>query len=142
MTRVPEWEIRLQSFLLRANGQRFGYGRLDCCLFVCDAILAMTGIDVAKAFRNRYSSRREALHAIKEETGSASILAIASAVTSAFGMPAIAPSRASRGDVVLLRRSHDHSLGLVDLNGRDILVPVRQGIWRLPMSQAVRAWRV
>jgi hypothetical protein len=47
----------LSDGLLEHQSDSFSYGRWDCCLFVCDAIRVMTGIDLAADYRGAYSSR-------------------------------------------------------------------------------------
>ena len=59
VTRKPDWQALLDAFLAEHQFDSFQYGRWDCCLFVCDAILAMTGVDPAAAYRGTYSSRAE-----------------------------------------------------------------------------------
>ena len=49
MTRKPDWQALLDAFLAEHQFDSFQYGRWDCCLFVCDAIQAMTGVDPAAA---------------------------------------------------------------------------------------------
>jgi hypothetical protein len=120
----------------------FRYGRWDCCLFVCDAIRVMTGVDPAADFRGAYSSRTGARHALLAHVGSASVQAVVEAVTAKYGMQETSVLHARRGDVALIKRSRDHSLGLVALNGRDIALASSTGLWTIPVSAAVRAWHV
>jgi hypothetical protein len=142
MQRRSDWQRVLDEFL-RANQNRpFEYGKWDCCLFVCDAIAAMTGVDLATAYRGKYSTRTGALHSIGERLGTASILAVAENAAAAHHMPEVPVLHAHRGDMVLVARGRDYSLGLVALNGRDVIVTSKRGLWRLPLSHAVRAWQV
>ena len=120
----------------------FEYGKWDCCLFVTDAITEMTGIDLATSYRGEYSTRKGALRAIREQLGTASIQAVAADSAAKHHMPEIPVPHAHRGDMVLIARGRDYSLGLVALNGRDVVVASKGGLWRLPLSLAVRAWRV
>ena len=142
MQRRSDWQWGLDEFL-RVNRYRpFEYGKWDCCLFVCDAIVEMTGIDLAAPYRSKYSTRAGALHAIREHLGTASIKAVAENAAATHHMPEVPILRAHRGDMVLIARGRDYSLGLVALNGRDVIVASKRGLWRLPLSCAVRAWRV
>ena len=59
MTRKPDWQALLDAFLAEHQFDTFQYGRWDCCLFVCDAVLVMTGVDPAAAYRGTYSSRAQ-----------------------------------------------------------------------------------
>jgi len=49
---------------------------------------------------------------------------------------------AQRGDAVQLARGSKAKLGLVAMHGFEVLLPYRDGILRVPMSEAVRAWHV
>ena len=102
----------------------------------------MTGTDLAASYRGTYSTLGGALHAIREQLGTASILAVAENAAAAHQMPEVPVLRAKRGDMVMLARDRDYSLGLVALNGRDVIVTSKRGLWRLPLSCAVRAWQV
>ena len=142
LQRRPEWQTALHGFLLSQQSRRFCYGEFDCCLFVGDAILSMTGTDIARAFRSGYSSRREALELIKRYTGRASIAAVAEQIAAEHDMRELPLPFAQRGDMILLKRSRDFSLGLLDLNGREILAASKNGLLRLLPARACRAWRV
>ena len=142
MQRRSDWQSVLDEFLRAHHNRRFEYGTWDCCLFVCDAIVAMTGVDLAASYRGKYSTRTGALHVISERTGTASILAVAENSAAAHHMPEIPVLHAHRGDMVVVARGRDYSLGLVALNGRDVIVTSKRGLWRLPLSHAVRAWQV
>ena len=142
MQRRSDWQRVLDEFLWANQTRPFEYGRWDCCLFICDAIVVMTGVDLAAPYRGRYSTRAGALHAISERLGTASIQAVAASAAAAHQMPEIPVSHAHRGDMLLVARGRDCSLGLVALNGRDVIVTSKRGLWRLPLSRAVRAWQV
>lgn len=141
LVRFPDWQSRLHDYLFEHAVTEFRYGVFDCCLFACDAILATTGTDVAAPFRGRYASRRAAFRTIEEFAGRASVEAITERVTRDHGMPETTPTRAQRGDVALLPRTHDYSLALVSLAG-DLLAAGARGYERVPLKQAYRAWRV
>jgi hypothetical protein len=44
MIRLPNWQSSLERFFRAHAADRSMYGSWDCCLFVCSAIEAMTGI--------------------------------------------------------------------------------------------------
>jgi hypothetical protein len=128
MTRFPDWPARLDAFVTRNKDERFRYGRMDCCLFVCDAIEIMTGIDPAIDFRGTYGSRAEALQAMRRHTGSSSVRKVVEHVTARHGMGKVPVLRLQRGDIALIKRPRDYSLGIVALNGREVLVRAAKGI--------------
>ena len=142
MQRRSDWQRALDEFVRVNQDRRFEYGKWDCCLFVCDAIIEMTGIDLAAPYRGKYSTRAEALRAISEQLGTASIQAVAENAAATHHMPEVPVLHAHRGDMVLVARGRDFSLGLVALNGRDAIVASKFGLWRLSLSRAVRAWQV
>lgn len=141
LTRKQNWQVLLHEHLCACRAREFQYGSFDCCLFVCDAIEAMTGVDVASPFRSRYGSRRQAFRALEMFAGRPSVEAVTERITADHAMPEVTPLLAQRGDVVLLKRSYDFSLALVGLDGA-ILAAAQQGLERVPPSLAVRAWRV
>lgn len=102
----------------------------------------MTGTDLAIAFRGRYASRVELLPLIRKYAGAVSLRALAERITAEYQMPEVPVLRAQRGDLVMLKRARDHSLGLVDLNGREIVIAFANELRRLPIGRAARAWRV
>lgn len=142
MTRFAAWQADLAAFLELNQYRKFQYGEWDCCLFVCDAIQAMTGVDVAEWFRGTYSDRISACRRIKEFCGKASLMTVVREITRAYEMQQCPVLQARRGDVVLVKRAARVSLGLVAMNGKDIIVASRKGLWRVPISEALRAWHV
>jgi hypothetical protein len=57
MTRFDDWPERLEKFLAQSKDKAsLEWGSFDCCLFSCDAVLAITGVDLAADFRGEYSS--------------------------------------------------------------------------------------
>jgi hypothetical protein len=143
MQRFPDWAARLEFFLLEQAERRFEYGRWDCCLFVCDAIAVMTGVDPAAEFRGRYDSARTAGQLIRRSYGAHSVAAIAAGVAARFGMREVPMRLAGRGDVVLIRRKRDSSLGLVALDGAHVIVLAGSvGMARVPRFAGHRAWAV
>jgi hypothetical protein len=139
MTRFPDWQSRLSDYLVRTANRPFQYGVLDCGLFVAGAIEAMTGVDVADGMRGKYSSRKTAFAAIRSLCGRASMTGIADYLAERHGIEETLLAFAQRGDVVQL---HSGTIGLVAMHGTEILVPCADGILRLPLSYAIRAWRI
>lgn len=99
----------------------------------------MTGVDMARPFRGAYGTRSQAFDIVQAMTGRRSLHAMATRIFYDFGLKVCAPATANRGDAVLLKRD---SLGMLDLNGRDILVCSEFGVWRAPLGMAVKAWHV
>lgn len=102
----------------------------------------MTGTDIAAPYRGRYNSRRSAMSAASEIAGAPSIEAVAGKQARAHEMPEIDVLKAGRGDMVLIRRARDFSLGIVSMSGQQIWIAARIGHGPIPIDRAYRAWRV
>jgi len=108
----------------------------------------MTGIDIAAEFRGVYRSRAAAMGAIARYCGAAGherrspVARIVEAVAATHQMGEVPALRAARGDMVLVRRPRDFSLGIVAMNGLRILIAAEVGFGPIAMDRAVRAWRV
>lgn len=131
--RLPNWPGRLERFVSDAADRRFRYGAFDCCLFVCEAIEAMTGTDPAREFRGRYSSRGAGRRLLLAAGG-------IPAIAAAHGMSEIPIGQARRGDVLMFKPM---CIGLMALSGVDALVIGPDGaLMRINAKLAKRAWRV
>ena len=102
----------------------------------------MTDTDVAADFRGRYSTAMEARRLMRAQTGSESVQAITELITRKFTMTETTILLCQRGDVALMRRAGGFSLGMIALNGREIMVCYRRGLIQIPMTRAMRVWRV
>ena len=142
MTRFYDWPTRLEIYLHANADRRFRYGDWDCCLFVADAIEAMTGTDIAADFIGRYRNRAQAFQVASRLGIGQSVQSIAESVAARAGMREVGPLSAGRGDMALIRRPRDFSMGIVALSGREILIAMRTGFAPVPMDRAVRAWKV
>jgi hypothetical protein len=142
LTRLSNWQSSLSGYLMSVASTPFRYGVLDCGLFVADALLVMTGIDAASELRGTYTNRREAFASIKSLCGTASMEAVATYIARSYGIPQLPILCAQRGDPVLLRHGRTSSLGIVALHGTEILTPYKDGLLRLPLSHATRAWHI
>jgi hypothetical protein len=142
LVRRADWAERLGTFLKSQCRKPFQYGTFDCCLFACDAVLSMTGTDLATDFRGHYHTRKEALRLIRDRYGKASVLTLADSRARDAGLPVFPGADAKPGDIVLLRRGkHDWSMGIGDLYF-GIAVPIFKGITRVPLTLAVKTYRV
>jgi len=128
----------LSAYLLRCYAQPFQYGVMDCGLFVAGAIEAMTGVDVARELRG-YHNRAQAFASIRQVCGRRNMTAIADHLATQFGIAEVPLLMAGRGDAVQFRTGR---LGLVAMHGTELLTPYKDGLLRLPLNQAVRAWRI
>lgn len=143
MTRYPDWPSRLEHFLLEEKDRVFRYGIFDCALFCAGAIEAMTGVDIALAYRKRgYTTRFEALNLAQDLAGDGTVQAIARKQAQIHGMPEVPVLMAKRGDMLLLKRPRDFSLGIVALDGQHALIAARRGWGPCSLDRVCCAWRV
>jgi hypothetical protein len=142
LTRKPDWQSCLSSYVLECAAKPFRYGELDCGLFVAGAIEAMTGVDVAGDLRGVYATRKEAFGTIRRLAGRASMEAIAECIAARCGAQEVPVAFAQRGDAVQLGRGRAATLGIVAMHGTEILAPAKDGLVRMEMSKAVRAWHI
>lgn len=142
LTRLPDWQSRLQSCLDARRDAHFEYGIFDCCLFTCDCVEAVTGHDMAWWFRGRYASRKQALGLVKERTGYATVRSIAEHAAAECGLHAVKTLMAQRGDMVLVGSGRKAVLGVVSLLGTDVMCAGTDGIVRVDFEHVTAAWRI
>jgi hypothetical protein len=158
MTKIAfstHWQEILHNYLLRRQNESFSWGTMDCCLFACDAVLEMTGIDLAVDFRGKYDSLITAVKAMKrfvadadedveEPNDGESDLVEAVAVTIALqhGIEEVPLLMAQRGDVVLLDSPLGKGLGILGLRGTHVHCTGPDGIVEVPLIECSRAWRI
>lgn len=133
MTRVDNWVLRYAEFMVERQHAPFVWGSNDCCLFAADCVQALTGTDLAAAWRGRYDSALQAARFLDEGGGLEAIAA------EALGQP-VSASYAGVGDVVLCENAG--RLLLAICNGDLALGPGVQGVEPLDMSTALKAWKV
>jgi hypothetical protein len=142
LQRTENWEVLLHDFLTERIDKPFEWGMNDCALFTCDCIQALTGTDVATEFRGNYIDEKSAFKIMKKIAGSPTVEAVADYVTKQFEMPEVKPLLAQRGDVVLIEGSEGLALGIVHMDGIHAVFVSPDGLKKLPVRQALRAWRV
>ena len=131
MTRHPDWPARLHALLAQRAVFPFAWGQHDCCLFVCDAIQAMTGHDPAAGLRT-YRTERGALRVLKRHGG------VAGVADARLG-PRVPVLAAQVGDAGLVTLDERDSLALCA--GSHWLATGLQGLIPLPLEVANIAWR-
>lgn len=148
--RFEDWPRRLADFLDRAADRPFGWGTSDCCLFACDGVAAMTGVDLAVSFRGRYRTMAGAYRALKEFSGGA-IGETAEIITASFELPEVPPRFAQRGDILLFHgcapgagsaSSVDCAALALCLGSCLAAQAPEVGVQFGPLSLVSRAWRI
>jgi len=107
LKRKVNWPELLAQFIDSRRFKPFSFGENDCCLFAADAVLEMTGTDLA-ADRRGYSTEREAISLIRNAGGMRELLRGLREKNSGF---------ASRGDIVMVAIEGRETLGIVCGNG-------------------------
>jgi hypothetical protein len=138
LPRKPDWPSLLHGYLMDHARAKFAYGTFDCCRFAGGAIEAMTGQRLGAVFDGVYTTRRQAFDAVKAYCGKPSVAALAEKFAAEYGIAEIPVKLAQRGDVVL----HGASLGIVAMHGTEFLAVNANGLWRVPLAKASRAWRI
>jgi len=138
MKRFEDWPARLVGVIDAAAGKPFAWGQHDCCLFACDCIEAMTGVDPAAPFRGQYQSRVGAYRALKEYAGT--LEDVAHAIAAEKGMRPIRQGEAGRGDLALLESQLGDVLGVHC--GGVIYAAAPNGLARAPVYHARLHWAV
>lgn len=133
MERLPDWPARLVDFIEARRERAFSWGDSDCCLYVCDAVEAITGTDPAARWRGLYSSEKGARRLMRDNGG---VLGLA---TLAFGPP-VMPALAGRGDIVLIDTPAGDALALCV--GNLIAAQGENGIEFHPLSTSKAAWKI
>lgn len=137
-------EQHLNEFLIERMHTPFAWGANDCAIFAADAILVMTGVDVAEDFRGRYTTDTGAVRSIKKVTGGSTIADAAIYCAEKHGLTEYQyPLMAKRGDLVLVKnRDGSEIAAIVSLNGRHVVSPGDEGLVRFSIMDVTRAWSI
>lgn len=133
MQRLDDWPTRLAEFIEARRERAFSRGVSDCCMFVADAIEAMTGNDPAARWRGLYSTDKGAYRLLRDNGG---VVGLCSLV---LGSP-IPSALAGRGDVVLIDAPEGEALAIC--LGGIIAAQSSKGVIFLPATAAKAAWKV
>ncbi len=144
LTRSKTWETReLPAFITAHKNVPFAWGGADCCLLAADAVLAITGTDIASDFRGKYTDQASALVAIRSIAGGTTV---ADAAAYCAGKHDLVewphPLQAQRGDLVVIQDAGGLIAGFVHPTGRFAMSIGEAGLKFLPLSQVKRAWKV
>lgn len=135
IARLPNWRGQLTAYLADVAHTPFRPGKHDCALFVSGAVLAMTGVDLARGWRG-YRTLREGQKKLVD-AGYSGLLDLA-----ARSFMEVPTSFASVGDIAALPGGvmTGETLGIVQGEGVFCLCP--QGMVVVDRMTAIRAFRV
>lgn len=132
--RFQDWPTKLAKTLKKMEGRSFRYGTYDCFLGMGECVKSMTGEDPTKVHRGSYHNKLEAYTRIRELGGLRNILLTECAK---FGWKQIHPSKAQRGDILLIK---DEKVGelvsVVSLDNRcAVVIPTTGGVDHIPLEK-------
>jgi len=133
--RYPDWPSRFTHALQFAEEKGFVWGESDCCLFSCNLVKAITGVDYGASFRNRYTDQRGAVIALSEFSGG-SLRDTANLIMG----PELPLRCASRGDFVLANQGIGDMLGVCV--GETAVFLADKGLVFLKLNQCKTAWGI
>lgn len=123
--RRPDWRARLSAHIDAVRGVPFDEAAHHCGLFAADAVAAMTGLDLAAAYRD--CSMRAGLRRLKR-AGHADHVAYAAA-----HLPAIAPHLARIGDLAVFATDDGVGHGFGVVVGERAFVMTPEGLGTIPV---------
>src|ERR1700687_318805 len=141
MNRFDFWPKLLDDFIASRRDTPFAWGAHDCCLFACDAVLAMTGEDLAEEFRGKYDSALGAQRVLKE-FGCETVGELASRIAQKRSLRELPHLYAQRGDVVLVVQESQSLLAIVTHDGTEVWCPGKDKLELYPLERCDRAWRI
>lgn len=133
MQRLNDWPTLLANFIEARRERAFSWGESDCCLFVCDAIEVITGVDPGARWRGLYSSERGARRVLRDNGG------VVGLATLILGAP-VPTALAGRGDVVVIDTPNGDALAMS--TGSVIAAQGESGIEFHPITAAKAAWKI
>ena len=142
MQRRPDWPERLAEYVAEGAVVRFRWGEVDCCLWACGGLEAMTGIDPAAPLRGTYADLEGARKALRG-FGGGGLLETAEKLALDYGKIRLAsPLYAQRGDLVMAQGAGDSPDGLGLCVGRTALCLTPRGLRSVRLEDSLAAWRI
>lgn len=132
--RSPDWQLKFADATREAHSKRFKWGEHDCCLWVADCVLAITGKDFAVTWRGKYSDEQGAYELIKSGES------LTKMVSSVLGLEPVHPNFGNVGDVALVFTGGKEALAIC--NGSSVLIPSRTRMVSLPMTSVKKIWKI
>jgi hypothetical protein len=133
--RLPDWPERLADLLDTRLAMPFAWGSHDCATFAADGAVAVCGADPMAHLRGQWTTEAEAEAVISALGG---LEAAADDALRAIGAVDCPPALAQRGDLALFLTGNMPALGVIE--GADVVAPGFDGLRRVPVAAATRAW--
>lgn len=132
--RLTDWQPRLTAYLAMSARAAFKEGAHDCALFAAGAVQAMTGVDYAAAYRDRYTTTRGGMRILRRD-GFSDHVALAAAHLAEKPV-----ARALPGDLAVIDTPDGPALGVVQ--GEGIFVLSQSGMALVPLLAACKVFEV
>ena len=137
LTRLYDWRARLAAEMDRQRRDPFTWGKQDCAIgFAAGIVEALTGVDMARDYRGKYSSPRGALKLLKDE-GSDSLTHFV-----ATRLPEVQPAFANVGDIGVVASDGPLGEALCMIDASGLVVMTEHGHGRRPRGDLVTAFKV
>lgn len=138
LTRKDGWLDHLGLEFKRHRELEFSWGVHDCCFAPCDCVKAMTGVDLARAFR-WCLGEDDARYILKSYGG---VRGVADYMAKQFELESIPHSHVSDGDIILATHGvFGEGLGIV-FSGVLYCVSDKVGWSSIAPGLVVKAWRI
>lgn len=137
MKRFSDWSTRLREFEESRSPVPFQWGVNDCCLYACDAIQAITGIDPAESFRG-YTTEAEANEKIAVY---GSLEKLTESICDECGFSEVPVKFAKRGDVALCEWQGKQFVCVLGTSSHPH-GPGERGVVAYPRGCMKRAWSI
>lgn len=152
MTRITDWESRLNAVVAKHQALPGAWGSSDCWMMTMDAIEAVTGERILPALQ-KYKSEADGYRVFRKAGYK---LTVEEALADVLGDP-ISPLMAQRGDVGIIERDGAVSCGVFTSagfavrtlyghverrNGKRVEVTTGADLQFFPPSAAARAYKV
>jgi hypothetical protein len=134
VTRLHDWEARLQHLLATHARRAFAWGVHDCLLWAAAAVDAVTGVDHAARFRGRYTDAATAA-AVLRDVGRGTLTR-----TLDHELRRSIPAMLGRGDIAMIGSGRTASLGVVI--GADAMFVGDAGLEPRARAHWTRGWHV
>ncbi len=142
LTRFPDWESLLDAFFRSRLNAPFQPGLNDCALFACDAIKAITGVDLAMSLRGKYSSMIQAHDLVDDLTEGSGMLYLYDVIAGHHNIKQVPLLLAHRGDAVIITLKEGPVLGIIGLDGMYACFAGPDGIAKVLVRDCDKAWSI
>lgn len=137
--RVSNWPELLIAFIELKRNCSFKWGENDCCMFGCDWLTIVTGIDPDSEYqlRGKYNSALSAFRILKKLGGVESIV---ESWSRAHGWERTSLLHAQRGDLVIFQTKNGGAVGVC--NGETSIFAGPNGLSFIKTSQCSVVWHI